>query len=397
MRLNFVGLYSGCGGADSGFIDEGYKSLGAFDNDPTALSVHKANLAGPVFQEDLRTVDFSNNPLRSNVDVVFSGAPCQGFSTAGNMNIGDPRNDLLVHGGTLAIELETKVFVAENVMGSLSPKFKSHWDVLEQQFKERGYKTQLVKVNCLDYGMGQTRKRVLFIAWKGGPDRFRLPQPKKPLTLREVLANMNGTPNHEGFALEENGYHVDIMNNIKVNQKLCNVRGGIRSVPTWEIPEVFGFASDREKEILEALRTLRRRIRLRDFGDADPVHLKDVELSFGENVKEDLEQLVSKGYLRKVNGSRYDLTKTFNGKYKRLDWGSPAPTVDTRFGNPIYFLHPDENRGFTVREAARIQGFPDEFIFSGSIRDQFRMIGNAFPPVVSREIAKAIKEQLISA
>lgn len=70
-------------------------------------------------------------------------------------------------------------------------------------------------------------------------------------------------------------------------------------------------------------------------------------------------------------------------------------TVDTRFGNPIYFLHPEEDRGFTVREAARIQGFPDDFVFKGSLVEMYRMIGNAVPPPLSEIVANIVRDQLL--
>jgi DNA (cytosine-5)-methyltransferase 1 len=69
---------------------------------------------------------------------------------------------------------------------------------------------------------------------------------------------------------------------------------------------------------------------------------------------------------------------------QRLAWDSPSCTVDTRFGEPRYFLHPNHHRGFTVREAARIQGFPDNFIFEGALKTQYRLVGNAVPPPMAR-------------
>ena len=86
-------------------------------------------------------------------------------------------------------------------------------------------------------------------------------------------------------------------------------------------------------------------------------------------------------------GAFYDLTNAFNGKFRRLKWDQPAPTVDTRFGQPRYFLHPDEDRGFSVREAARIQGFPDAYKFPSSDSIAFRLIGNAVPPPMANAIA----------
>jgi DNA (cytosine-5)-methyltransferase 1 len=69
-----------------------------------------------------------------------------------------------------------------------------------------------------------------------------------------------------------------------------------------------------------------------------------------------------------------------------------APTVDTRFGQPRFFLHPEHHRGFSVREAARIQGFPDDFEFEGSVQSQFRMVGNAVPPPLAASVARSIRD-----
>ena len=115
---------------------------------------------------------------------------------------------------------------------------------------------------------------------------------------------------------------------------------------------------------------------------------------FGNKVVEDLKKLQKKGYIR-VKDGLYDLVATFNGKFRRLDWNEPSLTVDTRFGEPKYFLHPDEDRGFTVREAARIQGFPDSFVFHGPIREQYRMIGNAVPPPIAARLSEFVKEIIL--
>ncbi|HMG66240.1 MAG TPA: DNA cytosine methyltransferase, partial [Chitinophagaceae bacterium] len=88
------------------------------------------------------------------------------------------------------------------------------------------------------------------------------------------------------------------------------------------------------------------------------------------------------------------LAHTFNGKYRRLCYTKVSPTVDTRFGNPKYFLHPEEHRAITVREAARIQGFPDNFIFKGNKAEQYRMIGNAVPPKMSHWLAAQLNKIL---
>ena len=175
---------------------------------------------------------------------------------------------------------------------------------------------------------------------------------------------------------------------------LASVRGGDRAIHTWDIPEIFGRTNATERLVLDAVQKLRRQIRRRDTGDADPVERRVLRAHLGFQPDDVVKSLVRKGYLRS-DGKVIDLTQTFNGKYRRLAWDGVALTVDTRFGDPRYFVHPDEQRGFSFREAARIQGFPDTFKFEGSKRDRYRQIGNAVPPPIAKALAFAIKEQLL--
>jgi DNA (cytosine-5)-methyltransferase 1 len=394
---NFVGLYAGCGGADIGFVRNGFKCAGAFDINSSALQVHERNINCPIFNVDLSTFDLTEIYSNDKIDIVFSGAPCQGFSTAGKRELDDPRNSLLIRGGEIALALKTKIFVSENVMGSFAGAHKKYWNILEGMFRSSGYKTFFIRVNCLDLGMAQMRKRILFFAWKNGAEMVTWPVAKQNRVLRDVLLNVEHQENHYGYVLDQRDPKYKIALRIKEKQKLCNVRGGTRAVPSWDIPEVFGRVTKAERDLLVSLRALRRQNRVRTEGDADPVSLKVINSIHGARSFERIESLKKKGFIVSKGKNLFDLTQTFNGKYRRLALDAPCPTVDTRFGNPTYFLHPKENRGFTVREAARIQGFADDFIFGGSLLEQFRMIGNAVPPPLSQTIASIVKDQLLKA
>jgi DNA (cytosine-5)-methyltransferase 1 len=208
--------------------------------------------------------------------------------------------------------------------------------------------------------------------------------------LRDVLANLEGVPNHDPVELEPDSRLAKIARRLRPGQKLCNVRQGSRAVHTWDIPEVFGRTNAHERQVLEALIRIRRRRRVRSSGDADPVPIDVLEADLGFSVAPLLQALKKKGFVREREGL-FDLMHTFNGKFRRLEWDRPSYTVDTRFGDPRYFLHPSQPRGFSAREAARIQGFPDSYIFSGSTKAQFRMIGNAVPPPMGRAIAEFVR------
>jgi DNA (cytosine-5)-methyltransferase 1 len=205
---------------------------------------------------------------------------------------------------------------------------------------------------------------------------------------------MDGLKNHEPKILNAGSDDFAIALQIGPHQKLCNVRAGDRSIPTWDIPEVFGKTTKQEQQVLVLIRQLRRQIRVRGSGDADPVRISDIAKHVKGDVKRVVDRLHKNGYLRKF-GQRFDLAHAFNGKYRRLAWDQLAPAVDTRFGEPRYFLHPEEQRGLSVREAARIQGFPDDFMFEGPRSAQYRMVGNAVPPPLAKQIAIAVRDQLL--
>ena len=386
-KNNYLSLFSGCGGMDQGFEQAGFQGALSVDIDETALDVLSANLKLKVQNLDLSC----NDPeLSGEIDVLLAGSPCQGFSTAGLRNVDDPRNSLLLVAPRIAKKLRPKVIVAENVLGALSGAHAAYWDALHQQLRSLGYRTGDLRVDSSDFGVAQKRQRIFLIAWRTQvlQDLVLVPKPRK--VLADAIGNLDGLPNHQPVLLKENSQDFRIASRIGQGQKLTNARNGDLAIHTWQIPEVFGRTNKLEREVLDTTLRLRRQVRRRDFGDADPVSTATLRRQFGSEV---VQSLLDKGYLRKL-GHYVDLTHTFNGKYRRQRLDSPTRTVDTRFGDHRLFLHPTENRAFTVREAARLQGFGDDFIFSGSTTQQFRMIGNAVPPPVAHSVAELVRHLL---
>jgi len=391
-KLKFLSLFSGCGGLDLGFTNSGFRCVGAFDLDRGALNTHRRNLSSPAFELDLST---DRPPATLSADVVIAGPPCQGFSTAGKRELNDPRNALLVSAAKVALQFKPSLFVMENVAGVRAGEHRMFWDQAEGLLKNAGYQTVTLKCQAVSLGLAQLRTRIVLIAWNTGKlCRLEL-APVAPKQLHEVLNVGSPAKNHEPKLLDPSSSLGKVASRIRPGQKLCNVRLGENAVHTWDIPEVFGEVTQRERQTLSALAQLRRRERIRDYGDADPVLPSSLKKLLRRDVSHDLDSLLDKGYVRKL-GRRFDLTHTFNGKCRRLRWDEPAFTVDTRFGDPRYFLHPTEQRGFTVREAARVQGFPDDFEFLGNERQQYRMIGNAVPPPMALQIADLVREAVFA-
>jgi DNA (cytosine-5)-methyltransferase 1 len=294
------------------------------------------------------------------------------------------------------LEIKPKVIVVENVRGVLSGDHSRYWNQLRQTLTDGGYKTHVLICDASEMGVAQVRKRVVLIGWRIPKDiefcLSRIPGG----ALRGSLSQVDNAPNHSPRTPAKGSEIAAIARRIGQGQKLCNVRASQRSVHTWQIPDVFGKTNRFERTVLQMLLRLRRRQRIRDFGDADPVSTTTLYRAVGRPVAATLRSLQQKGYVRNVAGGHFDLCHTFNGKFRRLSWDKPAPTVDTRFGQPRYYLHPDEDRGFTVREAARIQGFPDTFLFDGPEAVQFRLIGNAVPPPFARCLAEFIRSALLT-
>lgn len=376
--MTFASLFSGCGGFDLGFEDYGFQSLGAFDSDPDAVQNYSRNLGGPITQVDL-TTELPGEKAFRGVDVLAAGPPCQGFSTVGKRELNDERNYLLTLTGFIARRVKPRVLVVENVPGSVAGEHGRYLNALESMMRLSGYSTRTIMVQVSNLGMAQLRRRVLFFAWNTGRDFYAEPLSLPAADLKSILIGATKLPNHDPKFLEPGTKEWQIARKIGPGQKLSNVRGGSNAVATWDIPEVFGPISDNERTVLELLRRLRRQDRVRQNGDADPVSIARLEAALGPHFVSLVGGLIEKGYLRRAS-SGVDLVGTFNGKFRRLSWERPSSTVDTRFGSPRYFLHPSQQRGFSVREAARIQGFPDSFFFHGTNQIQHRIVGNAVPP-----------------
>lgn len=386
----FATLFSGCGGFDLGFYQSEFTALGAFDNEPIAVENYNANHKSRSTLADLGSASVH---LPRKPDVILAGPPCQGFSTLGKRKTDDPRNSLFVRATEIAVQQKPQVIAIENVTGILSGTMSNHFIKAERILVESGYNTRLLRITSADFGVPQIRKRILLLAAKQSLETIKLPSISTGPILADFLHNCTGS-NHDPVELKRNSKDLLIAKRIGPYQKLCNVRGGDRAIPTWEIPEVFGNVTTRETQILQTIRKLRRQIRRRTNGDADPVHLTNIKDQFRWNPQPSLERLIRKLYLKQV-GEGFDFTHAFNGKYRRLSYDHPAPAVDTRFGEPRYYIHPEEHRGLSVREAARIQGFPDDFTFLGTRQQQYRLVGNAVPPPIGRWLALEIKEKLL--
>ena len=190
-----------------------------------------------------------------------------------------------------------------------------------------------------------------------------------------------------------------IIKAIGPGQKLCNVRHGPESVRTWDIPQAFGPVTAAERDILEAIARNRRHRKYGTIPNGNPLPVPVIEELTGQRgLGPVLDGLCQRGFAKALTGG-YDLRGGLfcSGQFRRPAWDAPAPTVLTGFGNPRYFLHPLEDRPFSLREAARLQGFPDTFVLRPPgvpLPDAFRLVGNAVPPPLARALAGQVAAAL---
>jgi len=328
---NFIDLFSGAGGLMRGFIDAGYKPLFSVEMWEPAVETHKLNYPDiKLFAEDIRTIDNERlSKYRGKVDVIVGGPPCQGFSTIGKRLVKDPRNELVFEFIRFVETIQPKVFLMENVRGLLSSDGGKIKNAIEAEFDSVGYNV-LSKVLCAaDFGVPQIRNRVFFLG---------------------IRKDLGIKPSFPASKFSKNEYAT-------VGDAINDLVGKENTIPN-HVPM-------KHNAIVEA------RIRCIKEGEGIP--------------KGGLPDSVS-------HGSRSDYKdneiKNFSHVYRRLSRFRPATTMVP--GHNAFPLHPTENRSLTVREAARIQTFPDDVIFCGTRQNQCIQVGNAVPVMLASALAEHI-------
>lgn len=429
---SIVSLFSGCGGLDLGFHEANFDPIYAVDNDSAAIAVYRQNIATSAYVRDVTTSEFhSEIGALGTVDVVLGGFPCQGFSKAGPKRPSDERNVLYREMRASIERLRPRIFIAENVDG-LSQNFGgSYLKAIVEDFTTVGYRVEHRIVDAVAYGVPQHRRRVLFVGVRDDQPSFVWPLQTHTLprrngeskidestvslwdisrarsalaparTIRDAITDLpylDGVADHSVTNKWPEKYS-QIFEAIAPGQKLCNVRHAPSSIYTWQIPAVFGEITPNQRTILETIGRNRRHKKYGDIPNGNPLCLEDVVSLSGLDISlSDMNDLVRIGYLKQVD-ERFDLKGAMfcSGLFKRPSWDEPSPTVLTNFHNPRYFLHPSEDRPFSLRECARLQGFPDTFQFTSAgiaLEDGYRLVGNAVPPPLSRVLATSVSDFL---
>lgn len=402
--MKVIDLFAGAGGLSEGFRQENFNIVAHIEKDKSAaltlktreayyylkdnnkVDIYKKYLKKDIDRDELyksvpqkvlnkvinKEISYDNleeifNQINNEeIDVIIGGPPCQAYSLIGRSRDAfgmksDPRNYLYKLYIEFLKKYKPKMFIFENVMGILSAKKGKIFDDIKKQMNTIGYEIDYRVLNSHDFGILQSRKRVILIGWIKGqnylyPEFVKKNNYEKINTLFEDLPKIKS-----GIKMEVGEYD----SNTNSLLKKLKIRDSEWDVLTQHTSRSH---NDRDLEIYK--------------------YAVDVWDNEGRRIK--YNELPEKLITMKN-------TKSFLDRFKVVNGNGLSHTIVAHISKDgHHYIHPDvnQNRSLTVREAARIQSFPDDYYFETCRTDAFKQVGNAVPPLMAREIAKEIRSKI---
>lgn len=351
MGLNVLDLFCGCGGLSCGFVQAGFNVILGIDNDKAALNTfqknHKKSKAANInLADDDICEQIEDIISNQEVDVIIGGPPCQGFSLTGPRNFYDKRNKLYLAMVSTVKHFMPKAFLIENVTGMATLYGGEVKNKIVECFTELGYNVNVQVLCAADYGVPQIRKRLVFVGIRQDLGEFEFPTklktPDNYVSCEEALSDLPALESDLGTEEAEYGKaaRTDYQKKMRKNSK--KLYNHVATNHTEEVKSVIALVPEGG-------------------------NYKDLPLGVGTSRK-------------------------FNEAWTRYHSKKPSRTIDTGHRNHFHYKY---NRVPTVRENARLQSFPDDFIFYGTKTQQNRQVGNAVPPMLGYNLAKQIKKYIM--
>lgn len=415
-------LFSGAGGLSEGFFRQGATFVGHVEADAHAcktlktrtaywnlknqnkLHIYEDYLLKNITTEELwekanvkNSNEVINTPISDNsfdditkkvrqnlkdknlkkVDLIIGGPPCQAYSVVGRARmkdsvIEDPRNFLYLHYVRFLTTFKPKMFIFENVPGLKTAGNGKHFKDIKNAIENAGYHLKLKELIASDYGVLQSRKRIIIVGWK-----------KSKNTKKEISYEY---PNFEKIV---NKYLVkDVLNDLPKTKPNNIIEGKDKYISE---TNQYLIDSNIRKEGFNILTQHETRM----HNERDIKIYKEAITSWNKNKTRLCYRELAK---RRPELITHKNTTSFTNRFNVIKADTPAShTILAHMAmDGHYYIHPDikQHRSLSVREAARLQSFPDDFYFEGPRTSQFRQIGNAVPPKMAEQIAKKVKEIL---
>lgn len=396
--IKILDLFAGAGGFGLGFklANEKYKLICSLEIDQWAAETLKANNLDhhKVIQQDIRsfnTKEKIKEACPETPDVIIGGPPCQGFSLAGpTKDPKDPRNSLFRNYAQWVDVLKPKIFVMENVRGLLTGKNENGEkviDIIKSAFEEIGYTIKVWELNAANYGVPQNRERIFIV---GNQKKIEVPIPPITHYLPEEKTKLNGS-----------------VVNLKQAITVIAAIGDLPQLNAGEGKESAVFVEEPKNEYQiqsrEGINEIHNHVTM--------AHTKRIIKRYEAILSGvSIDKLDEELKVRKRNGDGVISDTEYNSNYRHLKPESISYTIPASFYSN--FIHPNQPRNITSREAARIQSFPDSYVFKGkrtqisskllkqlgkeneNFLSQYNQIGNAVPPLLAKAIAAHLLDYL---
>lgn len=340
FQYKVVSLFSGAGGMDLGFIRAGFNVIWANDMDKYACGTYRNNIGSHIVCGPIQDINPEEIP---DCDLVIGGPPCQGFSVAGKMDPHDPRSKLIWDFFSVVAAKRPKYFIMENVpaLGRLS-KFESIREELFREYGILGYNLRYKILNSKDYEVPQSRERFILIGTTVSFDRLEFPVPcQKIISTREAIGDL-GEPG------------------TGINYGVCKAKITVAQYPVLRKSPYAGMIFN---------------------GLGRPVNLDKPAPTLPASMGGNKTPIIEENVLRNPASPSW-----IKQHHSIISTGVSVNAYDIEV--------PSFVRRLTVRESARIQGFPDDYTFFGSQSQQFKQIGNAVPPPLAYHIALTLRKSI---
>lgn len=344
QKYKLLDLFCGAGGLSIGFERCNFEVVRAIDFAKHAVDTYNCNRKEKVAEvKDIKTVDDDYIATLGTIDGIIGGPPCQGFSTAGDRIIDDERNVLYREYFRILKTVSPKFFLIENVVGILTFAKGAVVADIKHRANELGYEIFMATLNTQDFGIPQIRRRVIFVGIKkelvSRPFSFPVPN-GKTVTIEEAIGDLPSL---------DNGEDNTVYSHPPVSEYQVYIRNGCTVLHNH-------LQSAHTEEVKKAIALVPEGGSLKDI---------PVELRGGRN---------------------------YHALLRKMDRNKPSLCIDT--GHRTYF-HYQELRVPSVREAARLQSFKDDYVFMGPKQEQYKQVGNAVPPMLAELLAKSISNYLL--
>jgi len=365
-----IDLFSGAGGLSYGFELADFKIDLSIELEKNYFESYNYNHPESLnLNEDITKLDceeMDDNHIKGKkVKGIIGGPPCIGYSSVGNRRPDDPRNMLVFFFIKWVEYFKPSFFVMENVKGILTMNKGQVVEKIKKMYNEIGYKCKMQILLAAEYGVPQLRERVFFIGTKDNSVQSL----KITKTNRDEVKQKTDCEDLLPPFLKVKDALSDILNITPLNKKS---RSNLDMA--YDKPPITNYQKYLRKNSVKL------------YDHIAPNHSLKVIQRISQ---------IKQGKNHASLPKQYQLKGGYPNIYGRLHLNKPADTITGNCGcvsAPGRFVHPTQNRAISIREAARLQSFPDHYRFYGTMREKYQQIGNAVPPLMATAIAKAIKE-----